>query len=89
MKKNWNERTTADKILIIMRIVISVVVMLAAMVQILGVWNKAINVAVPLVGILMLVQSIQEWKTSRASAILGLCTAIFIFVCSCVVFFMK
>lgn len=89
MKKRWNEKTSIEKVLVIMRIVISIIVMVAAIIQLLGVWDKAINIAVPLLGILMIVQSIQEWKTSRGVAILGICSAIFIFVCSFVAFFMK
>ena len=42
-----------------------------------GVWDKSINVAVPL-GIVMLVQSIREWKQQRGIAIFGLCAAFFI-----------
>ena len=87
--KNWNEKTKIEKILIIMRIIISIIVLLASIIQLLGIYDKAINVAVPLLGALMLVQSIQEWKTSRVVAIHGLCSAIFIFICSFVVFLIK
>ena len=89
MKKSWNEKTTIEKVLVIMRIFISIIVMGAAIIQLLGVWDKAINIAVPLLGILMIVQAIPEWKTNRSVAILSICSAIFIFVCSFVSFFMK
>lgn len=89
MKKSWSEREKIDKIIIILRIIISIVVMLAAIIQLLGIWNKAINIAVPLLGVLMIVQAIQEWKSSRGVAILGICSAIFIFICSFVAFFMS
>lgn len=87
--KNWNDKTNAEKVLIIMRIIISIIVLIASIVQLLGIYNKAINLAVPLLGLLLLVQSIQEWKASRGVAILGFCSAIFIFICSFVVFFMS
>lgn len=89
MKENWNKKSKVEKVLIIMRIIISIVVIVAAMLQLLKVYDKAINLAVPLLGVLLIVQSIQEWKTNRGVAILGVCSAIFIFICSFVAFFMN
>lgn len=72
MKSKWNEKSTADKIMLILRIVISVVVLIGAVLQITGVWDKALNVAIPLLSVLILIQSIQEQKENRkASAIIG------------------
>ena len=72
MKSKWNEKSTADKIMLILRIVISVVVLIGAVLQITGVWDKALNVAIPLLSVLILIQSIQEHKEQKkASAIVG------------------
>ena len=72
MKTKWNEKPTADKIMLILRIVISVVVLIGAVLQITGVWDKALNVAIPLLSVLILIQSIQEHKEQKkASAIVG------------------
>ena len=72
MKSKWNEKSTADKIMLILRIVISVVVLIGAVLQITGVWDKALNVAIPLLSVLILIQSIQEHKEQKkASAIIG------------------
>lgn len=72
MKTKWNEKSTADKTLLILRIVISVVVLVGAVLQITGVWDKALNVAIPLLSVLILIQSIQEHKEQKkASAIVG------------------
>ena len=72
MKSKWNEKSTADKIMLILRIVISIVVLIGAVLQITGVWDKALNVAIPLLSVLILIQSIQEQKENRkASAIIG------------------
>ena len=72
MKTKWNEKSTADKIMLILRIVISVVVLIGAVLQITGVWDKALNVAIPLLSVLILIQSIQEHKEQKkASAIVG------------------
>ena len=72
MKTKWNEKSTADKTLLVLRIVISVVVLVGAVLQITGVWDKALNVAIPLLSVLILIQSIQEHKEQKkASAIVG------------------
>ena len=72
MKSKWNEKSTADKIMLILRIVISIVVLIGAVLQITGVWDKALNVAIPLLSVLILTQSIQEHKEQKkASAIIG------------------
>ena len=72
MKSKWNEKSTADKIMLILRIVISVVVLIGAVLQITGVWDKALNVAIPLLSVLILIQSVQEHKEQKkSSAIVG------------------
>ena len=72
MKTKWNEKSTADKTMLVLRIVISVVVLVGAVLQITGVWDKALNVAIPLLSVLILIQSIQEHKEQKkASAIVG------------------
>ena len=72
MKTKWNEKSTADKVLLILRIVISVVVLAGAALQLLGVWDRALNIAVPLLSALILIQSIQEQKENKkVSAIIG------------------
>ena len=72
MKTKWNEKATADKIMFILRIVISVVVLAGAILQITGIWDKALNVSIPLLSVLILIQSIQEHKEQKkASAIVG------------------
>ena len=72
MKSKWNEKSIADKIMLILRIVISVVVLIGSVLQITGVWDKALNVAIPLLSVLILIQSIQEHKEQKkASAIVG------------------
>ena len=72
MKTKWNEKSTADKVMLVLRIVISVVVLIGAVLQITGVWDKALNVSIPLLSVLILIQSIQEHKEQKkASAIVG------------------
>ena len=85
--KKWNERTQSDKLMLVVRIVASFLVVVFAALQLMGVWDKAINLAAPLMGIVLLIQSIQEWKQHRGVAIFGLCAALFIFGCAIVVWF--
>ena len=72
MKTKWNEKSTADKVMLVLRVVISVVVLIGAVLQITGVWDKALNVAIPLLSVLILIQSIKEHREhKKASAIVG------------------
>ena len=72
MKTKWNEKSSADKVMLVLRVVISVVVLIGAVLQITGVWDKALNVAIPLLSVLILIQSVQEHKEQKkASAIVG------------------
>ena len=72
MKTKWNEKSTADKVMLVLRIVISVVVLIGAVLQITGVWDKALSAAIPLLSVLILIQSIQEHKEQKkTSAIVG------------------
>ena len=72
MKTKWNEKSTADKVMLVLRVVISIVVLIGAVLQITGVWDKALNVSIPLLSVLILIQSIQEHKQQKkTSAIVG------------------
>ena len=77
-----------EKALFAVRIALSAVVILLAALQLLGVWENALQFAVPLLGVSLLLQSVTEWNTHRAAAVLGLCAAAFIFVCTAVVWFL-
>ena len=72
MKTKWNEKSTSDKVLLVLRIIVSIAVLIGAALQLLGVWDRALNIAVPLLSALILIQSIQEQKENKkASAIIG------------------
>ena len=87
MKRKWRDLSQADKFMLIVRVVASILVVMFAALQPMGVWDKAINVAALLMGIALLFQSVQEWKKQRGVAIFGLCAALFIFGCGIVVWF--
>ena len=72
MITKWNERSTVDKVLLVLRIVLSAVVLACAALKLLDVWNDALILAIPLLSVLILIQSIQEYKENKkASAIIG------------------
>ena len=87
MKRKGRELSLEDKFLLIVRVLASILVVLFAALQLLGVWDKGINFAAPLLGPVLLIQSAQEWKQHRGAAIFGLCAALFIFGCTIVVWF--
>ncbi len=81
MKTKWSEKSTADKTMLVLRIIVSVAVLACALLQIFGVWDKALNVAIPLLSVLILIQSIQEHREQKkASAIVGYVCFVAMFV---------
>jgi len=89
MRIKWNERPVLDRAMIVFRIIVSVVVIVLASLQISKVWDGAISYAMPLMGVQLLVTSIQEWKQNRVSSIVGFVCAVFVFTCAIIVFFVK
>ncbi len=89
MKTKWSEKTSTEKTLVVLRIIVSLVVIVFAALQLSGVWDGAISYAVPLIGVQLLVTSIQEWKQNRVSSVVGSVCAVFVFACAIVVFFVK
>lgn len=64
----------------------SILIIVLAITQILDVWEGAINILELLLGILMLIIAIQNWKDNRKVAILNLIAAIFLFLVAIIVF---
>ena len=46
---------------------------MCAIFQLFGVWDNALNIAVPLLSVVILIQSIQEQKDHKTVAIFGYC----------------
>ncbi len=67
-----------EKILRISTAVLSAAVICLAALQLLGVWENAILVYEPLMGIIMLLQSVQYWNKDRKVAAFQLCAALFV-----------
>lgn len=81
-----NGKQTYEKVLFIVGCICSISIIILASMQLLGIWEKAINVFEPLVVVLMLIQTIQNWKKNRPVAIVSLCAGIFIFIVAVLIF---
>lgn len=82
----WSEKQTYEKVLFVMNMICSISIIILACMQILDIWRAAVIVYEPLLGVLMLIQAIQNWKKNKVLAIFSLCAAIFIFLVSIVIF---
>ena len=89
MKSKWKDVSLLHKIVSIISIIASLSVIVFAVLQIFDIWNQAINICIPLMGITMLCQAYIQWNTSRKVAYFSIGTAVFIFICAIVVFFIK
>ena len=88
-KTNWKNAPLLQKVVTIISILASLSVVVLAVLQIFNVWDQAINVFMPLMGITMLCQSYMQWNNSRKVAYFSIGTAAFIFICAIIVFFVK
>jgi uncharacterized membrane protein YiaA len=75
-----SQKQTDEKVLSVVSRICSISIIILVCMQILGIWKTAINVFEPLLGVLMLIQAIQNWEKNKVVAILGLCAAILIFL---------
>ena len=88
MKTNWKNAPLLQKVVTIISIIASLSVVVLAVLQIFDVWDQAINVFMPLMGVTMLCQSYMQWNTSRKVAYFSIGTAAFVFICAIIVFFL-
>lgn len=79
MIDRWNKKQTDEKVLSVFSNICSISIIVLVFMQILGVWKTAANVFEPLIGVLMLIQTIQNWKKNKEIDKISLCAAILIF----------
>lgn len=89
MQNKWRELPALQKAVMVISITTSTLVVVLAVLQIFGIWDNAIKAFVPLLGVVNLCQAYLQWGTSRKTAYLCIGTAVFIFICSIVVFFVR
>ena len=85
MKSNWKEATNINKIIAVISILMSIALVVLAMLQLFNVWEQAINVFMPLVGVVNLCEAYLNWKQNKAHAIFSIGIAAFIFICSLII----
>lgn len=76
-------------IISVISIISSLSVVVLAFLQIFHIWEQAINVYMPLMGITMLCQAFMQWNNSRKVAYFSIGTAMFVFICAIIVFFIN
>ena len=89
MKTNWKDAPLLHKVVTIISVLASLSVVVLAVLQMFDIWDQAINVFMPLMGVEMLFQAYMQWNNSRKVAYFSIGTAAFIFICAIVVFFLK
>ncbi len=89
MKTKWKDIPLLDKVVTVISLVVSSSVLALGILQIFNILDKAINVAVPLMGITMLCQAYTFWNRSRKLAYFSIGAAVFIFLCAIGVFFLN
>ncbi len=88
-KARWKAVPLSHKTVTVISVLASLSVVALAVLQMLDLWNRAINLCVPLMGVTMLCQAYIQWNNSRKVACFSIGTAVFIFICAAVVFFVK
>ena len=87
--ENKNRRPWMQILVMVVSIVVAVAIIVFAALQIAGVLENAVNFVVPLLGVSNLCQAYMHWEKNRKVAYFHLGTAILIFICSIVLFFIK
>lgn len=85
----WKEKSKLEKGLTVFGLILSISVILLAALSFVGRGRGAINVMEPLLGLLMLIQTLQFWKYNKDVAIISLMAGIFIFGVAIIVFFLR
>lgn len=89
IKTAFHRKKGNEKVLIVAKITCSVFIIILALMQLIGIWDKAIDIFEPLLGILMIIQAMENWIKNRRLAIFSLCAALFVFACAIFIFIDK
>ena len=89
VKRAWCEMQLYEKIAFILGSICSVSVIVLASLQLLGIWDKAIDIFEPLLGVLMVTQGVLQWRKNKKVAIFSFCVAVFIFIVAFIINFIR
>ncbi|MDE6904091.1 MAG: hypothetical protein K2P76_03950 [Lachnospiraceae bacterium] len=84
---SWNEKSTVDKILQIVQILLSGIVILLCVLQMTGVWTGAVHVVEPLMAVVMLIMSWQYRNYNKLMSMFCLAVAVFVTSAAVKIFF--
>lgn len=84
-----SQKNTGEKVLSVISAICSIIIIVLACMQIFTIWENTINVLEPILGILILIKVIQNWKKNKVVAILNLCVSIFIFLVCIFIFIIR
>lgn len=87
MKTRWNEKTSMEKVMRMIRTLLLVVVIVLIIFRFFGVVNSGIKYAVPLLGIEKCISAFQQWKEDRDLASLDILLAIITFTVTFIIWF--
>jgi len=85
----WKEKTAFNKVGSVTVILCSVLIIVLAMLQLLGIWENAVLAYMPLACVNMLFFTVSYWKTNRGTAIFNLVAAVFVLLCTVVIIIVK
>lgn len=83
----WNEKSTLDKVLQIVQILLSTIVIVLCVLQMTGVWSGAIRVIEPLMAVVMLIMSWQYRTYNKLMSMFCLAVAVFVTSITIKIFF--
>lgn len=76
-----------EKIASILGGICSVSIIILASFQLLDIWDKAVYIFEPLLGVLMVTQGVLQWRKNKTVAVFSWCVAIFIFIVAFIVYY--
>lgn len=85
--ESWKTKSLFSKIITIIGCIISLIIIILVLVQLLNIWDKAINIFEPLLGVLMIIQAIENWDKDRKMAYISLVVALFVFIVTFIILF--
>ena len=77
----WSKYTKNEKILSLIQIFIAITVIVLAVLMLLNIFNKSMNVFIPLLGILPILSYFQFRKKNKKISYFQLGVGVFIFLC--------
>lgn len=80
MRERWHYMTKTERFLRAGQILFSLLAILAAALQLSGLWAQANHLATPSMGLVILLQSFAEWKKNRVTAVFGFLASAGVFI---------